>query len=108
MLPWAACVLSGFLLMACFPKFQLRRLVWIACLPMLGALAGERRLKRAFLLGYVCGAVFFAQSCSWFVIVMNSYGHLAPALAVVVLILFVIVDSTFFGGFGLLMGWAAR
>ena len=57
----------------------------------------------------MCAApFFFAGSCYWFVIVMEFYGHLAPALAVVVLILFVIIDSTFFGGFGLAMGWAAR
>ena len=107
-LPWAASALSGLLLVACFPKIHLRGLVWLACLPVLVALAGEKRLKRAFLLGYVCGAGFFAGSCYWFVIVTESYGHLEPALAVVVLILFVIVDSTFFGGFGLTMGWAAR
>jgi apolipoprotein N-acyltransferase len=107
-LPWAACVLSGLLLVACFPKIHLPGLVWVACFPMLAALACEQRLKRAFLLGYVCGAVFFAGSCYWFVIVMEFYGHLPPALAVVVLILFVIVDSTFFGGFGFVMGWAAR
>jgi apolipoprotein N-acyltransferase len=82
--------------------------VWVASLPLLWALAGEKRLKRAFLLGYVCGAFFFAGSCYWFTTVMEFYGHLAHALAVVVLVLFVIIDSTFFGGFGLLMGWAAR
>jgi apolipoprotein N-acyltransferase len=107
-LPWAAAALSGLLLVACFPKIHLRGLVWVACLPLLAALAGEKRLKQAFLLGYVCGAFFFAGSCYWFVTVMEVYGRLAPALAVVVLILFVIVDSTFFGGFGLAMGWAAR
>jgi apolipoprotein N-acyltransferase len=107
-LPFAAAALSGLLLVACFPKIHLRGLVWVACLPMLAALAGEKRLKRAFLLGYVCGAVFFTGSCYWFTTVMEFYGHLAPALAVVVLILFVIIDSTFFGGFGLAMGWAAR
>ena len=105
---FAASALSGLLLVACFPKIHLRGLVWVACLPLLAALAGEKRLKRAFLLGYVCGAFFFAGSCYWFLTVMELYGHLAPALAVVVLILFVIVDSTFFGGFGLAMGWAAR
>ena len=104
----AAAALSGLLLVACFPKFHIRGLVWIACLPLLAALAVETRIKRAFLLGYVCGAVFFAGSCYWFVEVMNLYGHLAPALAVVVLILFVIIDATFFGAFGLAMGWAAR
>jgi apolipoprotein N-acyltransferase len=103
-----ACALSGLLLVACFPKIHLPGLVWVACLPMLVALAGEKRLKQAFLLGYLCGACFFAGSCYWFVEVMEVYGRLAPALAVGVLILFVIIDSSFFGGFGLAMGWAAR
>ena len=105
---FAACALSGLMLVACFPKIHLHGLVWVACLPLLAALAGEKRLKRAFLLGYVCGAVFFAGSCYWFITVMEFYGHLAPTLAVVVLILFVLIDATFFGGFGLAMGWATR
>jgi apolipoprotein N-acyltransferase len=104
----AAAALSGLMLVACFPKFHWRGLAWVACLPLLAALANEKRLKHAFLLGYVCGAFFFAGSCYWFITVMEFYGHLAPALSVVVLILFVIIDSTFFGGFGLAMGWAAR
>ena len=70
-LPWAAAALSGLLLVACFPKIHLRGLVWVACLPLLAALAGEKRLKHAFLLGYVCGAVFFAGSCYWFITVME-------------------------------------
>jgi apolipoprotein N-acyltransferase len=104
----AACALSGVLLVACFPKIHLPGVVWIACLPLLAALAVEKSLKRAFLLGYVCGAFFFAGSCYWFTLVMEFYGHLSHSLAVVVLILFVIIDATFFGGFGLAMGWAAR
>jgi apolipoprotein N-acyltransferase len=105
---FAGAALSGLLLVTCFPKIHLRGLVWVACLPLLVALASETRLKRSFVLGYACGAVFFAGSCYWFLIVMELYGHLAPALAVVVLVLFVIVDSVFFGAFGLAVGWAAR
>src|SRR5579872_5431293 len=105
---FSAAALSGLLLVACFPKIHLPGLVWIACLPVLMALASETKLKRAFLLGYACGAVFFAGSCYWFVIVMEFYGHLAPWLAVLVLILFVIVDATFFGAFGLAVGCATR
>ena len=104
----AACALSGLLLWACFPKIQIPGLVWVACLPGLAALATERRLKRAFLLGYLCGAIFLAGSCYWFVSVMEIYGRLAPVLAWGVLALFVIIMSTFFGGFGFLMGCAAR
>ena len=104
----AACALSGLLLWACFPKIQIPGLVWVACLPGLAALATERRLKRAFLLGYLCGAIFLAGSCYWFVSVMEIYGRLAPVLAWGVLALFVIIMSTFFGGFGFLMGCAAQ
>jgi apolipoprotein N-acyltransferase len=105
---WAASALSGLLLVACFPKIHLPGVVWVACLPLLVALAGEKRLKHAFLLGYICGAVFFAGSCYWFVTVMEFYGRLAPAVAVAALVLFVIIDANFFGVFGLAMGWAAR
>jgi apolipoprotein N-acyltransferase len=104
----AASALSGLLLVACFPQIHIPGLVWVACLPGLVALATERRLKRAFLLGYLCGAIFLAGSCYWFVGVMETYGHLAPVLAWGVLVLFLIVMSTFFGGFGFLMGYAAR
>ena len=104
----AACALSGLLLVACFPKIHIPGLVWVACLPGLAALATERRLKRAFLLGYLCGAIFLAGSCYWFIGVMEIYGRLAPVLAWGVLVLFVIIMSTFFGGFGFLMGCAAR
>ena len=103
-----ACALSGLLLVACFPKIHLRGMVWVACLPMLAVLARVERLKHAFLMGYVCGAVFFLGGCYWFVTVVNVYGGLAPWLAVVVLILFVIIDATFFGMFGLAVGWVAR
>jgi len=104
----AACALSGLLLVACFPKIHIPGLVWVACLPGLAALATERRLKRAFLLGYLCGAIFLAGSCYWFIGVMEIYGRLEPVLAWGVLVLFVIIMSTFFGGFGFLMGCAAR
>jgi apolipoprotein N-acyltransferase len=105
---WVAAALSGIMLVACFPKIHLPGLVWVASLPLLWALANETRLKRAFMLGYMCGAFFFAGSCYWFITVMEFYGHLAPALAVIALVLFVLIDATFFGAFGLAMGWAAR
>ncbi|MBZ5563586.1 MAG: hypothetical protein LAP13_14350, partial [Acidobacteriia bacterium] len=79
---WAASALSGLLLVACFPKPHWHFLTWIACVPLLLALAAEKRLGRAFLLGYLCGAIFLAGSCYWFVNVMERYGGLSPLLAV--------------------------
>src|SRR2546425_3998764 len=105
---FAASALSGAAMFACFPRPGWHLLVWVACLPILLALVTERSLPRAFLWGYVCGALFLAGSCYWFVEVMEKYGKLAPPLAAGVLLLFVAVFSGFFGAFGLAEGWVAR
>jgi len=101
-------LLSGLLLVACFPKLHVPGLVWIACLPLLASLAREKSLKRAFLLGYVCGAVFLAGSCYWFIGVTEIYGRLSPGEAWSALFAFLVVFSAFFGSFGWLVGWSAR
>jgi apolipoprotein N-acyltransferase len=80
----------------------------VACLPLLLALAAEKRPFRAFLLGYLSGVIFLAGSCYWFVEVMERYGGLSPPLAVGVLGLFALLFGTFFGVFGLVTGWMGR
>jgi apolipoprotein N-acyltransferase len=100
--------LSGFLMFACFPSLNWHALVWIATLPLLLALAAERGLLRAFLLGYLTGFIFLAGSCYWFVYVMRRYGGMGLPLAVGVLVLFLLVFSIFFGAFGLVETWTAR
>lgn len=94
--------------MACFPKISWHWLVWVACLPLFAAVGSETRLARAFLLGYLCGAIFFSGSCYWFVAVTERYGGLSPPLAWGVLTLFALVSAVFFGAFGLVEGWMAR
>jgi apolipoprotein N-acyltransferase len=98
---YAASGFSGLLLFACFPTFNWNILVWVGCLPLIMALVVERRSLQGFWLGYVAGAVFLSGSCYWFVSVMQGYGNLNPVVAAGVLILFVIVFSTFYGVFGL-------
>jgi apolipoprotein N-acyltransferase len=105
---YAASVVTGLLLLACFPRLDWNFLVWLAVLPLLLAVTAEPRLGRAFLLGYVAGAVFLAGSCYWLIDVMERYGKLDPALSVGVLVLLVLVFAVFFGAFGLMEGWAAR
>ncbi len=105
---YVASALSGVLLFACFPLLNRQGLVWVACAPLLVALASERSLGRAFGLGYVTGAVFLAGSCYWFVPVMENYGKLARPLAVGVWLLFAIVFAVFFGAFGLVVGLVGR
>ncbi|HET9177980.1 MAG TPA: apolipoprotein N-acyltransferase [Terriglobia bacterium] len=105
---YAASCFSGLLLFACFPLVNWNNLVWVACLPLLMASIAERRSWHGFWLGYLAGAVFLSGSCYWFVGVMQGYGNLNSVVAAGILILFVIVFSTFYGVFGLLETTVAR
>ncbi|MHB8654621.1 MAG: apolipoprotein N-acyltransferase [Terriglobia bacterium] len=105
---YGAAVLSGVFLFAAFPRLDWNRLVWIAAMPLLAALASERRAHHGFFLAYVAGAIFLTGSCYWFVYVMEIHGGLSPLLSIGVLLLFVIVFSVFFGAFGLAVTCVAR
>lgn len=105
---YGAGVLSGALLFAAFPWLDWNLLVWIACAPLLAALASEPRRLHGFFLAYLTGAIFLTGSCYWFVYVMEIHGGLGPLLSIGVLLLFVIVFSVFFGAFGLVVTWVAR
>jgi apolipoprotein N-acyltransferase len=105
---WVAGALSGFFLVACFPKLSLHPLVWIASLPLLLVLAGESSPWRAFGWAYLSGAIFHLGSCYWFVEVTRQYGGLSLSLALTALLAFVVVFSVFFGAFGLVVGGVAR
>jgi len=105
---WIAGALSGFFLVACFPKLNLHPLVWIACLPLLLVLAGAASPWRAFAYAYFSGAIFLTGTCYWFVEVTRQYGRLSLTLALTALLAFVVVFSLFFGAFGLVVGGVAR
>jgi apolipoprotein N-acyltransferase len=105
---YVASILSGLLLYTCFPLVSWTALVWVACLPLLMALVTETRRFSGFWLGYLSGALFLSGSCYWFVSVMEGYGGLNPLLAIGVLILFVVIFSTFYGVFGLVETTVAR
>jgi apolipoprotein N-acyltransferase len=105
---WVAAALSGFFLLACFPRLSLHPLVWIAILPLLHLLVGESSPWRAFGWAYFNGAIFLAGSCYWFVEVMRRYGGLSLSLALTALVAFVLVFSAFFGVFGFTVAGVAR
>ncbi|MGH9430568.1 MAG: apolipoprotein N-acyltransferase [Terriglobia bacterium] len=104
----AASAISGVLLAACFPRFDLHFLVWVAVAPLLVAVLGENRLTRAYLYGALAGVVFLVLSLYWFVSVMVGYGNMTFGLAVVSMIAFLIVFSSFWGVFALVEAWVSR
>ena len=67
--PWAAAVLSGVLLVFCFPPGDVGGLAFFALIPLLMAVwipqGGKRRGLRHFGLGYVTGLVFFTTTFRW-------------------------------------------
>ena len=105
--------------MLIFPSPSLAFLAWVALTPLIisilhGAARSSvdnycpPRLLRSFLLGYICGIVWYGGSCYWIYHVMNSYGGLEPVVAVAVLIAFCLYLGLYHGLFGLLLALAAR
>ncbi|MCY3847075.1 MAG: apolipoprotein N-acyltransferase [Acidobacteria bacterium] len=71
-----AAILSGILLAFSFPHYGHAAVAWMALLPLLVALCGERAFRRGFGLGLVTGLVHFAGTIYWLTPVMVSYGGL--------------------------------
>ncbi len=89
--------LSGILLVLCFPKFDLEILAWVALVPLLLTIR-DKGSKEAFILSYLCGAIFFTGLLYW-IGAVTVYNKLAP-LGLLLLISYL---SLYFGLFGLLL-----
>ena len=74
----AAClaIVSGILQILLFPKFSLSWVSWAALVPLLIALYRETSWKRALLLGWIFGLVFFSGCCYWILDVLQGYGDM--------------------------------
>jgi len=120
---WLLTVSSAGLQVVIFPLPGLYWLAWVAVAPLLIALlrarpARELQLEGAaklapatpwqgFLLGYLCGILWFAGTCYWIYDTMHRYGGLPAPMAVVVLILFCMYVGLYHGLFGLLLAMVA-
>jgi apolipoprotein N-acyltransferase len=87
-----AIVLSGLMVAALVPPFNLENLAWVCLIPLLIALwglKGKHRAKKGFLIGYLAGTIAFGMQVSW----LSNVSWLAPILLTAHL-------SLFFGAFG--------
>jgi apolipoprotein N-acyltransferase len=80
-----AALVSGLLLAAVFPKWDLTLLLPVALVPFFWALRGQS-LKHAFWLGIAAGLAHYAVLLYWIVYVTNVYGGLPLPLGVGVLL----------------------
>jgi apolipoprotein N-acyltransferase len=122
---WRLLIISAALQIVIFPLLNLYVFSWIAVAPMLVAILRARapetlqlddqaRLLPAtplqgFLLGYICGILWFAGTCYWIFDTMHRYGGLPVPAAALALILFCMYVGLYHGLFGLLLavvaGW---
>jgi len=122
---WLLAIGSGVLQVLVFPSFSLYAACWIALAPLLVAILaplGARQTSydergrnltalttwQGFLLGYVCGIIWYAGSCFWVYHVMHVYGGLSAPVAAGVLLLFCLYLALYHGAFAALLARAAR
>jgi len=109
---WAAVGLSAGLLELPFPlagPLPVWRTVfaWFALVPLLWALLSSacvdrpRPLRRGFLLGYLCGVLWYGGNCYWVRDVMLHYGDMPLGAPTLLLVGFSLYLGLYFGFFGL-------
>jgi len=109
---WAAAGLTAGLLELPFPlagPLPVWRTVfaWFGLAPLLGAILsracvdGPRSLRRAFLVAYLCGFLWYMGNCYWVRNTMQRYGDMPPMAPTLLLIGFSLVLGLYFGLFGL-------
>jgi apolipoprotein N-acyltransferase len=109
---WAAAVLSAGLLELPFPlagPLPPWRAVfaWFGLVPLLAAVLsslcvkGPRPLRRGFLLGYLCGFLWYMGNCYWIRDTMAKYGDLPAIVPILLLVGYSLVLGLYFGLFAL-------
>lgn len=122
---WIFACLSGVLQILIFPNFSIYLLSWIALAPLIYAILkcrdqdivmvladGGQFLAPAtpwqgFLLGYLCGFIWYLGSCSWIFHVMHVYGGIGTPLSVLLLLMFSLYLGLYHGLFGLFLALIA-
>jgi len=87
---------------------------WFGLVPLLWAILspacvdGRRPLRRAFLLAYLCGFLWYAGNCYWIRDTMSRYGDMPPLAPTLLLIGYSLVLGLYFGFFGLALALVRR
>ncbi len=102
---WILALSSGLLLVALFPHFGIGLLAPFALSPLLIAIAREDRPLYRFLLGEVCGFVFWIGLCYWIRPVLAEYGGLNLPLSWLALILFAVAKGIHLAVFSFCAGY---
>ncbi|HEX6803261.1 MAG TPA: apolipoprotein N-acyltransferase, partial [Terriglobales bacterium] len=121
---WLLTILSAILQVLIFPLPNLYLLSWIAVAPLLVALLRTRRPetlqfegnvrllpatpRQGFVLGYLCGILWYAGNCYWVFNTMKQYGGIGALGAAGLLLLFCLYLGLYLGFFGMFAALVAR
>jgi apolipoprotein N-acyltransferase len=121
---WLLAIAAAVLQILIFPLPNLYVLSWIAVAPLLVAILRSRRpetlqlrgeekllpasLGQGFLLGYICGILWYAGTCYWVYGTMKRYGGIGSAGALGLLLLFSLYLALYHGLFGLVISALAN
>lgn len=95
----ALAALSGALLAASFPAFDLNFLAWISLVPLFAALQ-DSSVRNGFLLSGLTGLVFFSCTVYWVAYTLNAHGPFPILSAVLITVMLCTVLALFFALFG--------
>lgn len=98
---YAPPVLSGVLLIFCFPTFDLYLLAWVALVPFLVSLYNKQP-KDAFTSGMVMGAVYFFGTTYWIYHSLNHFGNIPFLLSLILVFSLSLYLSLYTGLFAML------
>ncbi len=94
-------LISGLLLTAGFPPFNIFPVAWIALIPFLFSLR-DKSLKASFKLGIVMGMSYFLGTIYWVYHSMHVYGYLPLYISILIVILLCLYLSVYIGLFSML------
>jgi len=78
---YAAAVLTGVMVSACFLRFQLFPIAWVAFVPLLWALAHAGSARAAARIGFVAGLVTNLPAFYWLVYTIHVFGGFSQPVA---------------------------
>jgi apolipoprotein N-acyltransferase len=121
---WLLAIVSAILQIVIFPLPDLYVVSWIAVAPLLIALLRARRPAtlqlegsvkllpatplQGFVLGYLCGVLWYGGNCYWVYSTMRQYGGIGAPGAFGLLALFCLYLGLYHGAFGLVVGVLAK
>jgi apolipoprotein N-acyltransferase len=121
---WLLSLLAAFLQVLIFPLPGFSFLCWVAIAPLLLAVLRARSSEslqldlegtpllpaspwQGFLLGYLCGIVWYSGTCYWIFNTMHQYGGVNVAMSAFLLLLFSMTVGLAHGLFGASFAWLA-